>query len=205
MDIGTIIKNRRSIRKFTDKEVPRQVLEEILNDALWAPSGMNRQNWEIVVVHGEQKEKLVQAIAGAWPYAKPGLKAVLPEKVVNVTMQFFKTLGGAPVVILVYISKTFSDQHESLIKAERLKAEHDRLTAFLSAAALVQNILLLAHSRGLGTCWMTAPKYVEADINELLGIKEDNELVAAIPAGYPAQEPPVPPRKPDKIRWVGFD
>lgn len=204
MDISTAVKSRRSIRKFAEREVPRRVLDEILNDALWAPSGMNRQDWEIVVVGGEQKDKLVQLIASARQQVKPGLEAILPAKIVEFTMQFFGNLGGAPVVILVYVSKITVAYGEGAGDVERFKAEHDRFTALLSAAALTQNILLLACAKGLGTCWMTGPKYVEAEINEMLGIK-GKELVAAIPVGYPAQEPPVPPRKGDRIRWVGFD
>ncbi len=204
MDIGAIIRGRRSVRKFADKEVPGELLKEILDDALWAPSGMNRQDWEVVVVRGEQKDKLVQLVACARHHAKPGLEAILPAKIVEFTMQFFKNLGGAPVVILVYVPKIIVSQREGAGDVERFKSEHDRLTALLSAAALVQNILLLAYARELGTCWMTGPKYVEAEINEMLGIKE-KELVAAIPLGYPAQEPPVPPRKGDKIRWIGFE
>ncbi|RJQ29160.1 MAG: nitroreductase family protein [Peptococcaceae bacterium] len=204
MDIGAIIRGRRSIRKFADKEVPGELLKEILDNALWAPSGMNRQDWEVVVVRGEQKDKLVQLIASARQQVKPGLEAILPAKIVEFTMQFFKNLGGAPVVILVYVPKITVNQREGAGDLERFKAEHDRLTALLSAAALAQNILLLACARGLGTCWMTGPKYVEAEINEMLGVKE-KELIAAVPLGYPAQEPPAPPRKGDKIRWVGFE
>jgi nitroreductase len=88
-------------------------------------------------------------------------------------------------------------------RLERYKKEQGRLTSFMSAAALIQNILLLAKAEGLGTCWMTAPKHVEEDINEVMGI-EDQELVSVIPIGYPDQKPPVPPRKGSKISWIGF-
>jgi len=73
----------------------------------------------------------------------------------------------------------------------------------LSASALIQNLLLAAHARGLGTCWMTGPKYMEKEINELLGMT-DKELVSVVPIGYPDQSPPAPPRKNKVVRWIGF-
>ena len=51
---------------------------------------------------------------------------------------------------------------------------------------------------------MTAPKYVEDEINDFMGIK-DQELVSITPIGYPDQNPPAPPRKGEKIRWIGFE
>jgi nitroreductase len=87
---------------------------------------------------------------------------------------------------------------------ERYENERERFVNLLSAAALVQNILLLAKAKGLGTCQMTAPKYKEDLINEIIGVK-DKELVSVIPVGYPAQDPPPPPRKGNRLHWLGFD
>ncbi len=175
MDLREIVRQRRSIRKYEKREIPRDILNEVLEDALWAPSGTNRQNWQIVAVRGAQRDKLVEAVASAGEHMKPRLEKLFKEKMVKITLQFFKDLG-----------------------------EHQRFNNLSGAAALIQNILLLAKAKGLGTCWMTAPKYVEDEINEVMGV-EEQELVAVIPIGYPDQDPPAPPRKGDKIRWVGFD
>jgi len=203
MNLSEIIKDRRSIRKYQDREIPREILSEILEDALWAPSGMNRQNWNIYVVKGEEKSKLLDAVAQAGEIFKPTLEKLFKEKMVNITMQFFKTLGGAPVLLLVYMPKHTYEIRLDMSTLEKYQIEHERFTNMLSAAALIQNILLLAWDRGLGTCWMTAPKNAEDQINNAMGIA-DQELVAIIPIGYPDQSPPAPPRKADKIHWIGF-
>ena len=203
MNLSEIIKDRRSIRKYQDREIPREILSEILEDALWAPSGMNRQNWNIYVVKGEEKSKLLDAVAQAGEIFKPTLEKLFKEKMVNITMQFFKKLGGAPVVLLVYMPKLTYEIRPDMSSLEKYQIEHNRFTNMLSAAALIQNILLLAWDRGLGTCWMTAPKNAEDQINNAMGIA-DQELVAIIPIGYPDQSPPAPPRKADKIHWIGF-
>jgi nitroreductase len=163
---------------------------------------MNRQNWNIYVVKGEEKSKLLDAVAQAGEIFKPTLEKLFQEKMVNITMRFFKKLGGAPVVLLVYMPKLTYEIRPDMSSLERYQNEHNRFTNMLSAAALIQNILLLAWDRGLGTCWMTAPKNAEDQINKAMGIA-DQELVSIIPIGYPDQSPPAPPRKADKIHWIG--
>ena len=64
----------------------------------------------------------------------------------------------------------------------------------LSSGACVQNILLKAHSIGLGACWVSA--FEEEKINDVLSIKSPNKPMAVIPIGYPA-ETPVKPKKED--------
>lgn len=203
MNLSEIIRERRSIRKYLDRDIPREVLSELLEDALWAPSGTNRQNWDIYVVKGEKKDKLLESVKLAGEIFKPKLKTLFPEKMVNITLKFFQNLGGAPVLLLVYMPKVSYEIREDMSSLEKYQVEHARFTNTLSAAALIQNILLLAKEKGLGTCWMTAPKNAEDQINEEMGIT-DKELVSIIPIGYPDQDPPAPPRKGEKIHWIGF-
>lgn len=203
MNLSEIIRERRSIRKYQDKDIPQEVLNELLEDALWAPSGTNRQNWDIYVVKGEKKEKLLEGIIVASEIMKPNLEKLFPEKMVKLTMNFFKTLGGAPVLLLVYMPKMNYEIRNDMSSLEKFQAEYERFTNSLSAAALIQNMLLLAHNKGLGTCWMTAPKNAEDQINEEMGLT-DKELVSIITLGYPDQSPPAPPRKGEKIHWLGY-
>lgn len=203
MTLSEIIRERRSIRKYQDKDIPRQVLNELLEDALWAPSGTNRQNWYIYVVKGEKKEELFKSMLQASQILKPKLDKLFPEKIVEITMNFFKRLGGAPVLLLVYMPKHTYDLSKDMSLSERYKVEYDRFTNSLSASALIQNILLLAKEKGLGTCWLTAPKHAEDTINEEMGIT-DMELVSVVTIGYPNEDPPAPRRKGEKIEWIGY-
>lgn len=204
MNISKAIMERRSIRKYENREIPRELLNEILEEALWAPSGTNRQNWYVYVVRGEKRDLLIKAMGGLRELYKPKLEKVFPEKMINLTLNFFQTLGGAPVIILVYIPLTGVELRPDMTGQERYENERERFVNLLSAAALVQNILLLAKAKGLGTCQMTAPKYKEDLINEIIGVK-DKELVSVIPVGYPAQDPLAPPRKGNRLHWLGFD
>jgi nitroreductase len=203
MDLDRIIKGRRSIRKYQLEEIPQELLEEVLETALWAPSGTNKQDWELVVVRGKERDRLLEIVSKSQEYILPYLKELFPEKIIKISLQVFKNLGGAPVVILIYIPKDVIGCRRDLGDQERYHLEFHRYNWLLSAAALTQNLLLAAYSKGLGTCWMTGPKYVEKEINELLNIT-DKELVSIIPIGYPDQSPPAPPRKEGVIKWVGF-
>lgn len=203
MNLSEIIMERRSVRKYQEKDIPREVLQEILEKALWAPSGTNRQNWEIYVVKGEKKDKIIKNMVLAAEIFKPSLEKMFPENIVKVTINFFKNIGGAPVILLVYIPRYTYDLRKDMGNKEKYDIEHDRFTSALSAAALVQNILLLAKEKGLGTCWMTAMKHVEDQINEEMGIT-DMELASVIPIGYPDENPPAPRRKGEKIHWIGY-
>ena len=203
MNIDTVIKERRSIRKYQTKEIPQKLLEEVLEKALWAPSGMNKQAWELVVIRGIERDQLLEIVSKSQEHILPHLKELFPENIIEISLQVFKNLGGAPVVILIYIPKDVIVYERDLDDQGRYHLEFNRYNWLLSAAALTQNLLLAAHSKVLGTCWMTGPKYVEKEINELLNIT-DKELVSIIPIGYPDQSPPAPPRKDGVIKWVGF-
>jgi nitroreductase len=190
MDVYEAIHQRRSHRLYKPDLPPREVLERVIEAALWAPSGTNLQPWEITLMAGQVRNEFVVLVSGAIKNLLPIMqKAQVPEKSQELVMKFFKNLGGAPVVIAVTIDKRPDDP--------------TNLPNLQSGAALFQNMLLAAHAEGLGTCWMTGAHSLEKEILKFLG-KEDKQLLAITPIGYSAKEPPVPPRKGREVRWLGF-
>ncbi|RLD99803.1 MAG: NAD(P)H-flavin oxidoreductase [Aquificota bacterium] len=158
--------------------------------AVWAPSGMNRQNWFFVVVAGDLRDRVVEiCYQGYLSYIGKKVEKVFSHKphVVRETRSFFATLGGAPVVIFAYAEPG----PESIF------------TDVQSVSAVIQNMLLLAHERGLGTCWMTGPLNMEEEFNKLLGV-DGKKLVALITVGYSDEVPKVPPRRGKKVVYKGF-
>jgi nitroreductase len=189
MDIYEAIHNRRSHRFYKPEMPPRKVLERVIDAALWAPSGMNLQDWDITLMAGQVRDDFVELVSGAIKFLLPIMKTYLPETGQEMVMKFFKNLGGAPVVIAVTIGKR-PETPTNLANIE-------------SGAALFQNLLLAAHAEGLGTCWMTGAHFLEKEILQFLG-KADRQLLAITPLGYSAKEPPPPPRKGREVRWLGF-
>lgn len=201
MDLDSAIKERRSIRKYMPGEIPQELLQEVLDTALWAPSGMNRQDWELVVVQGDHLERLKEIVAKSKDYILPHLEELFSEKIIKISLQVFKDFGGAPAVVLVYIPKEIICHEKEMDERSRFHLEFKRHSRLLSASALIQNLLLVAHARGLGTCWMTGPLYMSQEINEFLG-RRQKELVSLITIGYPDQSPPAPVRKEHVIHWI---
>jgi len=189
VELYKAIRERRSIRKFKKSPVAKDLLEKIFDIALWAPSGMNRQNWKFFILAGERKEKLVSIAAGSFEYLEPQLQERFADKpkIVEATRRFFKRLGGAPVVVCAYFEP----------------ANMEDVTSFQNVAAAIQNLLLVAYAEGLGSCWMTGPVTVSEEISRFLGVK-DMTLVAVIPMGYPDETPKIPPRRTDRVVYQGF-
>ena len=190
VDLHEAIKNRRSVRKFKTRPVPKDLIEKIFEVALWAPSGMNRQNWKFFVLAGERKEELVSISSTSFQYLEAQLQQLYAEKpkIIEATRRFFKRLGEAPIVVCGYFEP----------------ANMEDVTSFQNVAAAIQNLLLVAYAEGLGSCWMTGPVTVSEEISRFLGVK-DMTLVAVIPMGYPDEIPKVPPRRPERVVYQGFE
>ncbi|MFZ3170921.1 MAG: nitroreductase family protein [Carboxydocellales bacterium] len=99
--------------------------------------------------------------------------------------------GGAPTILLFYMPKYSITITTEMSDFARHHLEDDRMGATQSTSALIENLVLLAHNAGLGTCWLNGPLYLQKEISQLLGI-EDQEMVAAVTIGYPDQQPPEP-------------
>lgn len=184
--VEQVIKTRRSHRFYLDKPVEREKLEKLIELAMWAPSAMNRQQWFFVVVAGRRVKEVMSIVEKGYNYILPRLQRFFADrpKVIEQTRRFFKNLGNAPALIFAYYTPTGDDYSD-----------------VQSVAAAIQNMLLAAHAMGLGTCWMTGPVHVEEEINKALGV-EGRKLVAVITVGYPAKQPPTPPRRDNDIKVV---
>lgn len=204
-DLASLIKTRRSIRRWQAREVPRELLLQAVELATWAPNGGNRQNWHFYIILNRDT---IQAIADAvqasadrlasWPEANQ-LGSEVSRWRQNAS--FFRT---APAAIAVAAS-----QYQSLadnILAAREKTDPEaaimrqwRNTAnsrIQSVASAIAYLLLVLHQMGLGAVWMTGPMQAKGTIEKLLGVSAGMDVVAFIPVGYPAESPAPPERLP---------
>lgn len=185
MDTRDAILSRRSIRKYTDQSISREDLEEILEAAAWAPSAVNLQPWYFVALHSkEELAKMADVMQRVADGILPNLKSRFANTptVVDETYEFVRGLGDAPIYILAFQLKP------------DYKVEADAVN--LSIGAAIQNILLAAHNKGIGSCWLTAP--IEAGVGRELGsifAPDKGEMVALITLGYPAKVGKPPKRK----------
>lgn len=195
-----IIKNRRSIKEFSPREVPRDVIFRILEAARWAPSAHNAQPWRFIIIMGRSlKRKLAETMADEWikDMIKEGVPPETRESLAEASIEQFT---HAPVLIIACVTMKDMDKYPD---KRRRKCEH--IMAVQSLAAAIQNMLLAAYSGGLGACWFCAPLFCQDLVRKVLKIPNDVEPQALITLGYPSEMPTPPPRKPiEEIAYENY-
>ena len=99
MELLQAIKERRSIRKFKPEPIPRELLEQLVKNAMWAPSGMNTQPWKFIVLTGQKKQQFLDVAGQAILKMDTRLKELFNDKMRSFIHGYFKDLGGAPAVV----------------------------------------------------------------------------------------------------------
>ncbi|KUG22799.1 nitroreductase [hydrocarbon metagenome] len=181
-----LLKNRRSIRDFQDKEVPLKIVEEILRDATLAPSASNNQPCRFSVVNckntikalsDESKANLLADFAQNKASSNPAYVEVLKDKNFNV---FY----NAPCVIFISGSSAVYSLE-------------------VDCALMASYIMFSAASRGLGTCWIALGSQIrDPKSKALLGIPDGCRIIAPIIIGYPKEIPVVSERHAPQILRV---
>lgn len=185
-EVFNTILTRRTIRKYQDKQIPKDVVGKIVEAGLWAPSAINRQPWHLTVVRGVAHTDRITT----------ELKAAVER----MTENRYKTMVGskdyyagykAPTLVIVSGDPTLSNMVES------------------DCACVLQNIFLAARSLGIGSCWINQlgsacdePGF-RAFLNTL-GVPSGNFVYGVAALGYPAEDanPKAPPRKENAVNWV---
>jgi len=195
------INNRRSVRGYELKPVPKDIINMIIEAGNQAPcmarleKGEAVQPWRFVVVEdAEFKKKLVQTTLPIWRKSMESIKDALPETYADV-MRLYETLDepkdmvyySAPVILFV------------IGPADNA----------ISCALACENIILAACSLGLGSCYVGFGSMVKGnpDVVQTLELKADEQIYGPILLGYPKDEIPEArairwkKRKP-MIKWV---
>jgi len=184
LSIIDALKTRRSIRKYSSRRIAKEVLNEILDAARWAPSAHNAQPWRFVVLtKNALKRNLAEAMASAWmmDMNEDNVPVEVREKLTKISVERF---AHAPVIAVACLTMEDMIQYTDEF---RQQCEHDLAVQSLGAA--IQNVLLTAHAYGLGACWFCAPVFCKEAVRKALKIPEDVEPQALITMGYPAEKP----------------
>ena len=198
MELEKIINERHSTRAFLDKPVPREIIERLLFLSTKAPSAINLQPWEFMVVMGEERIRLSKALVKSMRERNiscgPGAVRPLPEYFMDrqrklmdcilphlekgISFQDFINEGscnfyGAPTAIIVTIDQAFS------------KAR------LVDLGITIGYMVLAAHNIGLGTCPIGLISAFADEIKDRLNIAEEKDVVMGIGVGYPDPDSPV--------------
>ena len=201
MDMKAAVLARRSIRAFNPEPVPREVLEEIMENALWAPSWGNTQPWRFTLIGGETLEKIketyIQMFGKGIP-ANPDFQMPTEFNIIQKTRYqglgkgLFRALGiaredkekrasyyeemmrclGAPHVIYLHLERGFNPY------------------ALMDGGIILQTIALLALEQGLGTCFLAQSVRYPGVVRKHSGIPDDQMLVMGMAIGRPIMDHP---------------
>ena len=203
MHVTDAIKQRQSIRAFTDKQVDKDLITKILETAKHAPSGVNMQPWQVAVLTGSSKqllsEKMIQAFRNKekgemdYHYYPTHWEPIYKARRVETGKALYDALGiqredkqrrldqweanyrafDAPVMLLFFIDKSLETG------------------SFLDYGMFLQNIMLLAEENGLGTCPQGALGEYPAIVKEQLQISDNWKLLGGMALGYKDMQHPV--------------
>jgi nitroreductase len=182
------IYQRRSVRNYSEKEVPDETIKEIIRVGTYAPTAMNQQPWRFVVVKNRQlieeyDDRAKKAFLSAYKDTdNPDLVRYVQHLSKPTTRLFY----GAPVLILVFASPDVINEHDCALAAE--------------------NMMLAAQSLGIGSCWIGLAAGLGYDVEFLkeVGVPEGHKLIAPLIFGYPTNDnQKAPARNADVVlKWI---
>jgi nitroreductase len=187
LDVFEAINTTRAMRRLKADPVPQELIWKVLDAAIRAPNGGNRQPWNfIVITDPETKKEIGRWYLDAWNNSYGRIREAAmsnPElaRTFASADHLAKHLAEAPVLIIATVQKPgvapVSPPGASVYPA-------------------VQNLMLAARALGLGATLTTLHRAHEPEVKQLLGIPDDVETMALIPMGWPKGKFGAGPRRP---------
>lgn len=185
-DFFEVLKRRRSIRDFEEKEVPPDLIAEVLNDTCLAPSSGNGQPWRFIVVHDrrlmrrlsdESKKNLVS-------YLEKNPGSHLKKYEAALKNQDFNVFYNAPCLVYILCPKELG-------------------SAEVDGALAAAYFMFAAAARGLGTCWVALGSNIQdPEIMGEIGMTAEARIIAPLIVGYPRNIPATPQREPRILKVI---
>ena len=183
MDFPELLAKRRSVRDYQNRDVPLEVVKDILRDTCFAPSSGNGQPWQFIIVNqrewirklsDESKKNFVAAI-------EKDPNTPLKKYEANLRNKDFNVYYNAPC--LVYMG-----------------GPKDLRSLFLDCSLAAAYFMFAATARGLGTCWINLGSEIrDPEIQKVIGMTADFRIVAPMTLGYPKAVPELPIRNEPQI------
>ncbi|MDD2411050.1 MAG: nitroreductase family protein [Candidatus Methanomethylophilaceae archaeon] len=173
------INTRVSVREYTQEKVPEETVRELLKAGFRGPNAMNRQALAFAVVENKEKAKEYSDRAKELRIDGEKMKCDPNQHVIDMlSREDYNIFFNSPVQIFIFASP------------EAVEPVEDGSIA-------AENIMLAAHSMGLGTCYVGFAQGLGRDtgFRKDLGVPDDYTYLAAITLGRPSGTTPVKPRK----------
>jgi nitroreductase len=179
-DLAALIRTRRSSLLIdAQREVPRDIVEELLELVTWAPNHKRTWPWRLAVLTGDSRRTLGESIADVM--AAQGDDAPKVEKTRTKYLR-------SPIVIALGAAPGDS--------AERTAENR------YAVAAGAQNLLLAAHAHGLAALWGSPMRGANAAINTVCRFPDDTEVLGLVYLGWPTGSVETPGRPAPDVNWL---
>ena len=175
--IKEVIYGRSSVRKFSDRPVPDELLYQVIDAGRMSPSPTNSQPWYFSIFSGKDIRELTEITCEeAKKIIVPGFREIALESA--------RIAAEAPHVITAWNTKRFSNRLKNIegLIGDDVRRDYER-AELVSIGCAVQNIWLMAHSLGLGMVWLMVNLSGSEKCMKKFGLS--GELIAYLPIGYP--------------------
>ena len=166
------IRDRRSIGKVTTEMPPRELIEEILEAASWAPCHHVTEPWRFTVVTGDARLAFGEVMA----QSKLDRMVAQGRSIEGEAEKLVAKALRAPVIIAVAVEPAAGPK---VVEIEEIEA----------GSAAVQNLMLAAHAAGLATIWRTGDPAYDPRVRDFLGLSDRATVIGFVYVGYAAVEP----------------
>lgn len=187
-EILEVIKNRRTIypEKYSSRVVQKDIIEKLLNSAIWAPTHGKTQPWRFHVFMEDGRLSLSNTLGNIYAnqYKGESFNEVKHKKLKNRPL-----LSSA--IIAVSMKR---DVTEKIPEIEEIEA----------VACAIQNMLLTATAYGLGTFWSSPKIIYTQEMNAFLKLEKEDKCLGLLYIGYPSEDWPSGQRKPIEYvtKWI---
>jgi len=197
MNIIDAIYNRHSVRRYTDKPVSEEQLQQLIFAATRAPSAKNRQPWFFYLISDKSvKKELINTLNnGIDSLHEQYREKAIPRPDILSAKNSLRAMEQASALILVKCATRYDTYHNDGVDWP-LHALDIEVTDLLSIGAAIQNILLAAEEMNLGSLWICDIFYAYPSLIRFLN--EDAPIVSAVCIGYPDEYPGPGIRRPVK-------
>lgn len=187
MDLIAAMRSTPGTRTFAELPVSREALARVLDAARFAPSGMNRQPWRVIVIVDEhQRERVGALFERTWDALVTERQAAgrmdPTTDVVRAGTDFAHRFGKVPAMLAVWADPNLIDVTDS-------GTQSPSLVAGGSVFPFVQNVLLACRAEGLATRPTTLLARVPDDLRDILGVPAHFALACVIAVGHPVRWP----------------
>jgi len=192
-DLANLIKSRRSIHKWKNKEVSVELLKQAVELAIWAPNSGGMQNWHFyIIVNRDTISAMADAVQANAVHVASWLEADNLSEAAAKWREGAVRFRNAPAVIAVAADQYFMPADKTIMARAETDAKAKEIRDWRNAAnsrvqsiaAAIMNMLLVFHQMGLGALWMTGPMQGKGDIEKILKTPPGRDVLALVPVGY---------------------